>query len=585
MSVLADERWRLTAHKEYPPERDLTGTEPRIGVFLCHCGKNIGGVANIPEVVEYAKTLSNVVHVEDSLYTCSVDTQVQIKRIIEERDLNRVVVASCTPRTHEPLFRNTCREAGLNEYLFEMANIRDQNTWVHMAEPEKATKKAKDLVRMAVAKARLLEPLKRRTVPVHHDALVIGGGISGMTAALNLADQSFAVHLVEQEKELGGQLRHIHYLLGGEEPQKQLTRIAERVQSHPRINVYTGARLTHFEGSFGNFRSKISSDHSETEVKHGAVIVATGAEEYKPAEYLYGQDDRVMTQRQLEEKLANNDFAAGMVVMIQCVGSREKDRPYCSRVCCSQAIKNALRIRESHPETDVFILYRDIRTYGFREQYYTEARQKGVRFIRYDEDNKPDVSAENGRLQVSVVDATLNLPLGLRPDVVVLATAIVPRNGTGELARMLKVPLTQDKFFLEAHMKLRPSDFASEGIFLCGLAHSPKSVDECISQASAAASRAATIIAKDELQLEATISQVVDENCDGCAYCIDPCPYNALTLVEYMSDGAIKKTVETDESKCKGCGVCQATCPKKGILIRGFRLEQISAMVDAALEV
>jgi len=585
MSFLADERGQLITHKEYPPEKDVTGEEPRIGVFVCHCGKNIGGVADVPEVVEYAKTLPNVVHAEDNLYTCSVDSQIQIKKIIEEEDLNRVVVASCSPRTHEPLFRNTCREACLNEYLFEMANIRDQNTWVHMSQPDEATRKAKDLVRMAVAKARLLEPLRKRTVSVNHDALVIGGGISGMTAALNLADQDFTVHLVEGEKELGGQLRHIHYLLGDEEPQRQLAQTIDRVESHVKINVYTEAKITDFEGFFGNFKTRISSNHTEKEIEHGAVIVATGAEEYKPTEYLYGENNHVMTQRELEEKLTNNDFSAGMVLMIQCVGSREEDRPYCSRVCCSQAVKNALKIKETHPETDVFILYRDIRTYGFREEYYTKARQRGVRFIRYDDENKPDVSADNGKLQVSVLDATLNLPLRLEPDLVVLSPAIVPREGAEELAKLLKVPLTQDKFFLEAHMKLRPIDFATDGIFLCGLAHFPKSVDESISHASATASRAATILAKDELELEATISEVVDENCDGCAYCIDPCPYSALTLIEYMRDGAIGKTVEADESKCKGCGVCQATCPKLGIFIRGFKIEQIGAMVDAALEV
>lgn len=584
MVLLAEQRGTLTVRKEYPPEKDVSNQEPRIGVFVCHCGTNIGGGANIPEILEYVRTLPNVVHAEDNPYTCSTDTQAQIKTMIEEKNLNRVVVASCTPRTHEPLFRETCREAGLNEYLFEMANIRDQNTWVHMGRPEEATKKAKDLIRMALAKARLLEPLKKRTFPVNHTALVIGGGMSGMTAALNLAEQGFEAHLVERGKELGGHLRHVHYMLDRGDPQRQLAETIDRVLNHPKINVYTEAKVSSFEGFFGNFKSKISQNGSEKEIEHGAVIVAIGAEEYKPTGYLYGKSEEVVTQRELEEKLAKNEFAARRVVMIQCVGSRESDRPYCSRICCSQAVKNALKIKEIHPESDVFVLYRDIRTYGLNEEYYTQARQRGVRFIRYQEDHKPDVSSHNGRLCVSVRDSLLNTDLRIDCDLVVLSPAIVPMEGAEELAMMLKVPLTQDRFFLEAHMKLRPIDFQTDGIFICGLAHSPKSVDESIIQAGAAASRAATILSKDVIELEGTISEVVDDNCDGCAYCIDPCPFDALTLIEYIRDGAVKKTVEVDESACKGCGVCQATCPKQGIFVRGFKLDQLQAMVHAALE-
>jgi len=603
LSLLSEVRGTLIKTKEYPPERDVTGQAPRIGVFICHCGSNIAGVVDIPQVVEYAKTLPDVVYAENNLYTCSNDTQERIKKLIGEHNLNRVIVASCTPRTHEPLFRNTVREAGLNSYLFEMANIRDQCSWVHMHEPEKATQKSKDLVRMTVAKVRLLEPLQRRKVSVNHSALVIGGGLSGMNAALEIAEQGYEVHLVEKEKQLGGNLKRIHFLFNGEKPQEQLTFLIERVKGNDKIHLYTDAKILNIEGFFGNFKTtievgsakqKTGSSSKKNEINHGVVIVATGAREYKPTEYLYGEDERVMTQLELEKWLAasSEHKETGIdtrvlktVVMIQCVGSRDDERPYCSRVCCSEAVKNAIKIKEINPRANVFVLYRDIRTYGFRESYYSKARQMGVIFIRYEKDKKPEVAKQNGVLKVSLVDPILNMQVAINVDLLVLSAATIPHPENKDLAQMLKISLDQDNFFLEAHMKLRPIDFATEGVFLCGLAHSAKSIEESIIQACGAAARATTILSKETIELEANISQVIDEYCDGCAYCIDPCPYNAITLIEYMKDGAIKKTVEVDESACKGCGVCQATCPKKGIFVRGFKLEQISAMVNAALEV
>ncbi len=587
MALLADERGSLIQEKQYPPEKDVQGKEPRIGVFVCHCGKNIGGVADVPSVVEYARGLPNVVYAEDNLYTCSTDTQQRIKQMIEEHDLNRVLVASCSPRTHEPLFRNTCREGRLNEYLFEMANIRDQCTWVHMNEPEKATQKSKDLVRMAVAKVRLLQPLSRGTLKVNSQALVVGGGMAGMTAALGLADQGFQVYLVEKERELGGNLRHMHSSFNGDDPQQTLAETIDRVTRHPLIDLHLGSTLSVVQGSVGNFTSTIRQNGTEQEVAHGVAIVATGATQYQPTEYLYGEHPRVLTQRELEEWIAANRpelEELESVVMIQCVGSRDESRPYCSRICCSHAVKNAIALKGIRPDIAVHVLYRDIRTYGLLEKHYTDARNKGVRFLRYDEDRKPDVSAKNGKLQVSTVDPLLNLGLRIDCDLVVLAPAIVPRSDTEDVGKLFKVPLNQDRFFLEAHMKLRPVDFATDGVFMCGLAHSPKSLEESVAQANAAAARAATILSKQEIALEATISELVDENCDGCAYCIEPCPYNALTLIEYMHKGSIKKAVERDAALCKGCGVCQATCPKKGIFIRNFRLDQLSAMVDAALQ-
>ena len=587
MALLKDKRGTLIAHKEYPPERDVAGQEPRIGVFVCHCGKNIGGVANVPSVAEYARSLPNVVFAEDNLYTCSTDSQELIKAMIKEHELNRVIVASCSPRTHEPLFRNTCREAGLNEYLFEMANIRDQDTWVHMKEPEKATQKAKDLVRMAVAKSRMLEPLQRGSLKVNNQALVIGGGMAGMTASLSLADQGFHVHLVEKEKQLGGNFNHLRRMINGENPQEQLSRTIELINTHPLIDVYMESTIEEAQGSVGNFETTIVSNGNKKQVSHGAVIVATGAAEYEPTEYLYGKNPRVITQHTLEEWIADdNPELKGIksVVMIQCVGSREEERPYCSRVCCSQAVKNAIVMKEVFPDVNTYVLYRDIRTYGFLESHYRKAREVGVRFIRYDVDQKPQVSSNQNRFDVSCFDQNLNATLNIQCDLIVLAPAIVSCGDADEVGKLFKVPLNQDQFFLEAHMKLRPVDFATDGVFMCGLAHSPKSVEESIIQASAAASRAATLLSKEELELDATISEVVDENCDGCAYCIDPCPYSALTLIEYMYKGDIKKTVERNEALCKGCGVCMATCPKKGIFVRNFKLEQLSEMVSAALE-
>jgi len=424
LSLLREARGRLIAPKVYPPERDVKGEEPRIGVFVCHCGTNIAGVVNVPDVVEYAKTLPNVVYAENNLYTCSNDTQDRIKEKITEHNLNRVVVASCTPRTHEPLFRNTLAEAGLNPYLFEMANIRDQCSWVHMHEPEKATQKSKDLVRMALAKSRLLQPLNRQTVRIEKSALVIGGGLSGMTAALALARQGFDVYLVEKENELGGNLRHIHYLLNGERPQDELARLRDEIEQNIKVHLFTGAAIEKLEGTIGDFRTTITAKGRTTEVTHGVVIVATGAKQYQPKEYLYGQDDSVITQRDLEARLASGDGflaregnrPAKTVVMIQCVGSRDADHPYCSRVCCADAIKNALKIKTLSPETSVYVLYRDIRTYGFKESYYTKARQQGVVFVRYDEDRKPEVSRNCAALQVSVYDQTLGMPIMISAD-------------------------------------------------------------------------------------------------------------------------------------------------------------------------
>lgn len=580
MAIIAPERGKLIAVKEYPPEKDVNQEEPRIGVFICHCGINIGGIVNVPEVVEYAKKLPNVVYAEDNLYTCSDDAQKRIREKIEEYKLNRVVVASCTPRTHEPLFRETIREAGLNPYLFEMANIRDQCSWVHMHEPKEATEKAKDLVRSVVAKARLLKPLRSPTVNVTPVGLVIGGGVSGMTAALELANQGFEVHLVEREKELGGHLRKIYYLLEDENPQEYLQKLVNAVVKNDRIHVYLGAEVTEVNGFVGNFKAKIRlSNGEEKPIEHGIVIVATGAVEYKPKEYLYGEDPRVLTQHELEEKIASGEFNAKKVVMIQCVGARNEERPNCARICCGQAIKNALKIKELNPEAEVYVLYKDIRSYGFKEEYYREAAAKGVLFINYSDERKPKVANEDGKLKVAFWEPVLKHEVQMEPDLVVLSAATIPNPDNKQIAEMLKVPLTKDGFFLEAHMKLRPVDFQTDGVFLCGMAHSPKFIEESVSQACAAAARAATILSKKVLEMEGIVASVDEDLCSGCRICEFQCPYGAIEMLE--KEG--KTVAHVIEALCKGCGVCGTACPTKSITLGHFTTEEILAQVRAIL--
>jgi heterodisulfide reductase subunit A len=581
MSIIASERGTLTTLKEYPTQRDVSKEEPRIGVFVCHCGINIGGVVNVPAVVEYAKTLPNVVYAEANLYTCSQDTQKLIAEKIKQNKLNRVIVASCTPRTHEPLFRETVQEAGLNQYLFEMTNIRDQCSWVHMHEPKEATKKAKDLVRSVVAKAKLMKPLEKPLINITPVALVIGGGVSGMTAALELSRQGFQVHLVEKEKELGGHMRTIQYLLKKEDdPKKKLDALVKAVMENDKIQVYTCAEVVDVYGFVGNFKSKIRQQNSkEREVEHGVVIVATGAVEYKPTEYLYGKDPRIMTQHELEQEIANGKFRAKNVVMIQCVGARNEERPNCSRICCGQAVKNALKIKESNPETEVYVLYKDLRAYGFKEDYYRDAAMKGVIFVNYDDERKPQVTNENGKLKVTFWEPVIKEEVDVEPDVVVLSAATIPNPGNKHVAEMLKVPLTKDGSFLEAHMKLRPVDFATEGVFLCGMAHSPKYVDESIAQACAAAARATTILSRDKLEMEGIIANVNEDLCSGCRVCEYLCPYGAVE----MKDKEGKTVAHMIEALCKGCGACGTACPTKAITMGHFTTEEILAQVKAAL--
>jgi len=583
--LLAYRRGKLAKERVYPPERDVSGEEPRVGVFVCHCGANIGRVVNVPSVVEYALTLDNVVHAQEDLFTCSTDAAERIADAIREKGLNRVVVAACTPRTHEPLFRDTLREGGINPYYFEFANIREHCSWVHSREKEAATKKAKDIVRMSVARALLLQPLTEFELPVDKRGLVVGGGIAGMTSALSLADQGFEVYLVEKDKELGGIARRIHYIPEGMDVQAYLRDIISKVYRHPLIHKYTDATITEASGYVGNFVTKVKSGERVKEIKHGITVIAIGAEEYKPTEYLYGQDDRIFTLLELEEQIAKGEekvTGAQNLVMIQCVGCRNEDRNYCSRVCCSNAITCALKLKELNPKMDIYILYRDMRTYGFAEDYYREAANRGVKFIRYEPEDKPQVEVveEGGKsiLRVTATDPILAKKVSIDVDALALAAAVIPSATSNEVSQLFKVPLNPDGFFMEAHVKLRPVDFAADGIFLCGTAHYPKNISETIAQAYGAAGRAATVLSKDTVTASGAICEVNESECVGCGQCQAVCKYGAIE----MHDTPEGKKAKVIPVLCKGCGLCTTKCPTAAISAKHFTDEQILAGIDAA---
>ncbi|SPD72944.1 CoB--CoM heterodisulfide reductase iron-sulfur subunit A family protein [uncultured Desulfobacterium sp.] len=579
--LLSQARGTMVKEMVYPEEIDVSSEKPRIGVFVCNCGINIGGIVDVPAVVEYAGTLPGVVNIEDNLFTCSQDTQQKMVETIKEHKLNRIVVAACTPRTHEPLFQETLKSAGLNKYLFEMANIRNQCSWVHSKEKEEATAKAKDLVRMAVARANLIQPLPQPSISVDSKALVIGGGISGMTAALGLADQGYHTYLVEQSNVLGGNALNLFKTWRGDDIQQQINQIIEKVSAHPMIDVYTEAAIKEATGFIGNYETTVTRNGNDIKLKHGAIVVAVGADELKPQEYLYGEDNRVMTHLELDEAMKKGEVSGiKTAVFIQCVGSREPQRPYCSKVCCTHSVKSALKLKEINPETNVYILYRDIRTYGQREELYKEARNRGVIFIRYNLDGKPRVEKAGSGISVTIKDHILQQDIVINPDLLVLASGIIPRDNNA-LAQMFKLSLTEDGFFMEAHAKLRPVEFATDGIFLAGMAHYPKPIEESIAQAKAAASRASVVLSKETLTVEGVVSHVNEIMCRGCGKCVEACPFNAISL-EPRPGGKIVAHVQ--EAMCKGCGSCSVVCPTGAAAIFHYDDQEVLTMVEAAFK-
>jgi len=578
------DRQEMTEKKGAVQEKKVIGNRPRVGTFVCHCGINIAGVVDVKSVAEYAKDLPYVEHSEDLMYACSQDCMNTIKQRIEEHGLNRIVIAACTPRTHEPLFRETISEAGLNPYLFEMANIRDQCSWAHMNEPELATEKSKDLVNMGVAKARNLSPLKRLPIEINPKALVIGGGLAGMTAAQSLADAGHDVFLVEREEVLGGNLKNIYFNFGND-PQKLLRRTIESVSNNKLINIYKNSEIEKIDGYVGNFKTTLTDRNSseKSEFEHGIVIIATGAVEHETTEYQYGESSRIITQVELEEMMHNSNYPRQKlknIVMIQCVGSREEGRMYCSRICCTKAVKNALNLKKKFPNVNIYIAYRDIRTYGFREKYYSELRDLGTMFVHYTPEQKPEVKLidefdPESKVNVTVFDPIMDKEVVVDADLLVLSTAIDARKDNIDLAKKLKVSLNTEGMFMEAHVKLRPVDFATDGIFLAGLAHNPKDMDETLTQAKAAASRALTFLNKKAILAEGTICQVNDARCSGCGYCEDICAYNAI---EVDPETEIAKV---NDALCKGCGACVASCRCGALDLRGFSNEQLFAAFDS----
>ena len=575
---LSDARRTLTKTKTLPAEIDVKGEPARIGVFVCCCGTNIAGFVDVPAVVEYAKTLPHVVYAEQNLFSCSQDTQTQISATIKEHRLNRVVVAACTPKTHEPLFQETLINGGLNKYLFEMANIRNQCSWVHKENMDTATEKSKDLLQMAVAKVALHEPLVEPRMKINQAALIIGGGVAGMTAAQTLAAQGYKTFLVEKNERLGGRALNLHQTWQSEPVRPFLDQLIADVTSNSSIEVFLKSRVTGVDGFIGNFKTTIQSDGETRLLEHGVTVLASGAEEFKPEDYLYGRDERVLTGLELQKKMLDGDGfdSCRTAVFVQCVGSRIPERPYCSKVCCTQSIKSALSLKVKNPQMGIFILYRDLRSYGLREDLYREARTHGIKFIRYDREKEIGVRSVQNGLEITFADRVLKRKMAITGDLLVLASAVVPEKHN-PLAQMFKVPQNDDGFFAEAHVKLRPNDFATDGVFVCGLAHAPKPVEESISQAQAAASRAVTVLSALEISVSGTVALVDPNFCSSCGVCVEICPYSAPKFNENTAKAEIQATL------CKGCGLCVASCRSGAIHLKGFDTGQIMAMIQSFL--
>ena len=579
-------RGKLSRERTYPQERDVSKEDIRVGVFVCHCGTNIARVVDTTSTVEYCLTLPNVVFAREQIFSCATNSAREITDMIKEKGLNRVVVAACSPRTLEPLFRDTLREAGINQYFYDMANIREHNSWIHSKEPETATQKAKDIIRMSVARVCHLEPLQEIDLPVNKTALVVGGGLSGITCALSVANQGHDVFLLEKEKELGGVAKRLHFTLEGINVQSYLQEEIKKVYQHPMIHVLHEAEITDVSGYIGNFVTRVNSEGRKREIHHGAVVIAIGADEYKPDEYLYKEHEKVITQLELEEKISEKDqdvINAQSLVMIQCVGCRNKDRDYCSRVCCSHAVKNALKLKENNPEMDIYILFRDMRTYGLREDFYRQAADFDVKFIRFEPENPPVVEAakEGGKniLRVSVPDPVLRQILAIDADYLTLSAAVIPPAENTEISQFYNVPLGPDDFFKEAHVKLRPVDFATDGVFLCGTCHYPKHIPEAINQAYGAAGRVTALLSNDKVTVSGAVCEVNEKKCMACGACITACKYGAI---EFHKTKKGKKAM-VNPVLCKGDGLCNAKCPTGAIVLKHFTDEELFSQIDAAV--
>ena len=577
-SKLYDVRGTLTKSKKVVEEINIRGEPPRVGVFVCCCGTNIAGFVDVPQVVEFAKTLPNVVYAEKNLFSCSQDTQGQISQIIKDHNLNRVVVSACTPKTHEALFQETLINAGLNKYLFEMTNIRNQCSWVHKDDMPTATEKAKNLVRMSVAKVTLHEPLEEPVMKINQGVLVIGGGVAGMTAANTLAQQGYTTYLVDKDSQLGGQARYLNETWQGEKIKTFVEDLIDQMQTHENIKVLLNTQIQNVDGFIGNFKTTVEASDETNILEHGVTIIASGATEFTPDNYLYGQDSRVLTGLELQSKIKEDQSFDGCrtAVFVQCVGSRIPQRPYCSRVCCSQSIKSALELKAINPAMNIFVLYRDLRAYGLREDLYREARDKGIKFIRYNNENGVTVSTTDSDLEIKFTDRVLRRQMVINSDLLVLASAVTPEKNN-PLAQLYKVPQNDDGFFAEAHVKLRPNDFATDGVFVCGLAHAPKPMDESIAQAQAAASRAVTVLSSLELSVSGMVAQVNPNFCSQCGVCVSVCPYSAPKFNEKTGKAEIQATL------CKGCGLCTASCRSGAIHLKGFDTSQIMAQIQTCM--
>ena len=587
--LLADARFQDTVHQAQPKDVSWSGpmSEPRIGVFICHCGTNIAGGVNVESLANYCRSLPNVCHVDRNLFSCSKDTQVKIIELIRRHRLNRIVIGACTPRTHEQLFRGTLQEAGIDPHQVEIANIRNHCAWVHRYNFEKATEKAKELLHMAVKKMELSQTYPQLSVPIIAKGLVVGGGVAGMTAALNLANQGFEVHLVEKTRVLGGNAAYLKESWSGEHIPSYLKKLTDKVLWNEKIILHMESEITASSGHVGSFQTTLTPKSGQNRtIEHGVVIIASGGSSFSPDEYSYRSIKRVVTAiefdtlRVLKEKHIKG---ARDIVFIQCVGSREEHSMYCSKVCCTHAVKAAIEVKKEAPDRNVYILHREIRTYGQRENLFRQALKMGIIFLNYDIHGKPEISAEGEKVIVEVHDHILHRPLSIKADLVVLAAAIRPREDAIRLARVFNLSLDEDGFFQEAHAKLRPVDMAVDGIFVAGLAQYPKPIEESIAQALAASGRAATLLSRQAIELDIPTAVIDMALCDGCALCVDVCPYKAITVTTEKKSEPEKKTLSVNLTACKGCGLCQGTCPKHCIFVKGFSPSQLTAQIDAAL--